>query len=281
MRNRLGAQRHTIQMSLYLRTRPPFESDGETRLSKLSSKLLYLLTRTFKEMPLMVRPLPPSPLALQRLALLSALALACTGVKGDKGDKGDQGDIGPQGPVGPAPMIATDGGFTGTGAVGSPLAIAFAGNGTEPTAAHSDHVHVSPNYGKLTVYHGNVDLVTVPWTAAEVIANYGRTIIWAGVGPNLRDTTNCAGGANPSVRVDHANYTEWPGQYLVTFTSCNTLPCLVGRWSGMNLTLSNSSDTVFAGPAAGRVDFTFSNRDDVWRTEHMFGQVGTTGFECH
>lgn len=232
---------------------------------------------------------------MKRIALIATLALACTELKGPKGDtgdvgpagpkgpKGDPGDVGPQGPKGdkgdpgPLPIVATDGGITGSGSMSAPLAIAFAGNGSAPTAARSDHVHISTNYGKLTVYHGNVDIVTVPWTAAEAVANYGRTITWTGAGPNFRDNGACL----PAIRIDNILSTQFPGLYTVAFTSCAQPPCIQGSWSGWELQLWNESDTIVASGWMGRVDFTLAYVGGTWRIQHMLGTVGNGNFECH
>lgn len=140
-----------------------------------------------------------------------------------------------------------------------------------------------PGYGKLVVYHSvTTHAVTVPWTAAEVAANYGTTHVWAANGPRFRDISRCGGGANPQYMVDNSSDKAWPGQYVVTFTDCQHPPCIQGSWSGWELQLYRPDDTVAAGPAMSRVDFTLTQYSaGVWSLEHMGGYVGTTLFECH
>lgn len=65
------------------------------------------------------------------------------GPPGADGPAGPAGPAGPQGPVGPPPTVLAGGGLTGTGAVGSPLAVDFAGSGAASTASRSDHTHTT------------------------------------------------------------------------------------------------------------------------------------------
>ncbi|HEY8211257.1 MAG TPA: carbohydrate-binding domain-containing protein [Myxococcaceae bacterium] len=70
-------------------------------------------------------------------AVLVVLALAAC-AKGDKGDRGDPG---------PLPEVAPNGGITGSGATGSPLAVDFGTTGT--TAARGNHNHDFSTLGNI------------------------------------------------------------------------------------------------------------------------------------
>jgi len=69
--------------------------------------------------------------------------MGADGPPGMDGPVGPVGPTGPTGPVGPPPVVQAGGGITGTGAVGSPLAVDFAGSGAASTAARSDHAHTT------------------------------------------------------------------------------------------------------------------------------------------
>jgi len=236
--------------------------------------------------------------------MCTALGLGCKGDKGDTGEQGPQGFPGPQGPSGsqgplgpqgfpgpqgplgsagppgpqgPPPVVATDAGIVGAGTAPSPISVNFAGTGTAPTVAHSDHVHLAGNFGKLTVFHGVLDVVTVPWNASQATAMQGQQLIWSANGPNFRDTTTCS----PAYQVDNNLDTAWPGNYSVQFVPCATNTCIQGSWAGWELRLYDPTGAVIAGPSAGRVDFTLSFESGAWHIQHMAGMVGTTPFECH
>jgi hypothetical protein len=165
----------------------------------------------------------------------------------------------------------------GTGAASDPISVNFAGTGTAPTAARSDHVHLAGSFGKLTVFHGTLDTVTVPWTAAQAAALQGNQLSWAAAGPNFRDAAAC----NPAFRIDNSADMQWPGTYSVLFVPCLSGTCIQGSWFGWELRLFNASDALVAGSSFSRVDFTLSFESGAWHIQHMAGMVGTTAFECH
>jgi hypothetical protein len=139
------------------------------------------------------------------------------------------------------------------------------------------------SYGKITVSHGQSESVIVPFTLADVTANPGVHVVWAGTGPRLGDNVACAAGLNPSYIVDNSYDTSSPGQYSVTFTTFANggTAAITGTWEGFEMRLFNASGTVVAGSSTAVVHFTIVNESSVWHLEQMVGTVGTTAFECH
>lgn len=116
--------------------------------------------------------------------------LGPTGPTGADGPAGVMGPVGPTGPQGPPPLVQAGGGITGTGAVGSPLAVDFAGNGVASTVARSDHAHsvvggksllqiecesrMGNMVGNSCVEYANVGCQLCTWSTAVTSCNAGR-----------------------------------------------------------------------------------------------------------
>jgi hypothetical protein len=146
-------------------------------------------------------------------------------------------------------------------------------------------VLASTALGAITVVHnsgGTGDTVVVPFDGPSAAALVGKTYVWAGAGPTLKDVTKCNAGPNGSHRIENNYNVAWPGQYTMTMALCNSIyPCLTGSWEGWELRLYDSMNVLVTGSNHGAVHFTIAYEEDGWHVEHMAGLVGITPFECH
>ncbi|MDD0853720.1 hypothetical protein HBN50_11470 [Halobacteriovorax sp. GB3] len=138
------------------------------------------------------------------------------------------------------------------------------------------------NHGKLVAnYDGTTRTVDIPWTGDDVLQLVGYTKNWSAQGPDLRDTSGCGSGDNPSHRfVDTSN--EWNGAYTVHFSKrvSDSAPLIRLEWNGWNTTLYNAANTSVA-TGLGQVSATLYWTGSHWEIQHMMGRVGNTNFNCY
>jgi hypothetical protein len=149
----------------------------------------------------------------------------------------------------------------------------------------ADHV-ADAQLGQITVLHnagGTGDAVNVPFDQPTAMSLIGKSFVWSGGGPKLRDVQYCHLGSTIDYKVDSpGGNPAWPGQYTMTVVTCLTGACLTGSWEGASLKLYDDKDVLVtdATGSHGDVHFTLA-WEGAWRVEHMSGMVGIKPFECH